>query len=170
MRTAILVIAALIGESLAGCGSEQPAAPPPVPVSASTPAPTPASATAGVPGKAPAVAEARPVGSGQDIRLPDLAARITVTEVLAAGDRYTVKVRVHVLRGTYGFGPAMVHLRHATGPDTGPIAAASVPRVAFTLHAGVTQEWEIPFGSAAGKGTQVQVVTPAGVVLAWTAR
>ncbi len=155
MRRATFMIAALIGGSLAGCGPEQAAAP----------APTVSPPAFSVP-----VSSAQPLGAGQDIRTPELAARVTVTGRFASSDRYGVTVTVQVLRGTYEFGPAMVRLHHTAGPDTAPIVTGALPRVAFTLHVGVTQGWEIPFGVAAGRDSQVQVVTPAGLVLAWTAR
>jgi hypothetical protein len=149
------MIAALIGGSLTGCGPEPSAAPVPTATRAA------ASAPAGA---------ARPVGSGQDVRTPEVAARVTVTETLASTDRYAVEVTVQVLRGTYEFGPARVRLRNPAGPDTAPIAGGASPPVAFTLHVGVTRTWRIPFGRAAGAGAQIQVVDPAGAVLAWTTR
>ncbi|MFI1995985.1 hypothetical protein [Actinoplanes sp. NPDC020271] len=155
MRGAIFLIAALIGGSLAGCGPEPVAAP---------------AHTASPPAFSAPVSTAQPLGAGQDIRAPELAARVTVTGTLSSADRYAVKVTVQVLRGTYEFGPATVRLHHADGPDTAPSGTRAVPPVAYTLHAGVTQAWEIPFGAAAGRNAQVQIVTPSGVVLAWTAR
>ncbi|WP_436520253.1 hypothetical protein [Actinoplanes sp. HUAS TT8] len=155
MRSATFMIATLIGGSLAGCGPEPAAAPVP---------------TASPPAFTAPISAARPLGDGQDIRTPDLAARVTVENTLASADRYAVKVTVEVLRGTYEFGPGMVRLHQRTGPATTPMTGASVPRVAFTLHVGVVQNWEIPFGRAAGAGSQIQIATPSGVILAWTAR
>ncbi|BCY07700.1 hypothetical protein L3i22_027880 [Actinoplanes sp. L3-i22] len=136
---------------MAGCG--------PDPSSAPTPTVTPAAASA-------PVSAAEPVGSGQDVRTPELAARVTVD--LADGDPATIRVTVRVLRGTYEFGPAQVRLRNATGPDTAPLVARSTPPVGLTLHVGVTRTWQIPFGRAAATGAQIQVTSPAGTVLAWT--
>lgn len=149
------MIATLIGGSLAGCGPEPVAAPVP---------------TASPPSFSAPVSAARPLGDGQDIRTPELAAEVTAETILASADHYAVKVTVQVLRGTYEFGPSMVRLHHTDGPDTAPITSGSIPGVAFTLHAGVIQAWEIPFGRPTSPGAQVQVVTPSGVVLAWTAR
>ncbi|GAA2871567.1 hypothetical protein Acy02nite_29910 [Actinoplanes cyaneus] len=149
------MIATLIGGSLAGCGPE--------PVAAPVPTASPPTFTA-------PISAAQPLGVGQDVRTPELAARVTVAGTLSTADRYAVRVTVQVLRGTYEFGPAMARLHHATGPDTTPAAGRAVPPVAFTLHAGVTQRWEITFDGAAGHGAQIRIAGPAGDVLAWTVR
>ncbi|MFC3987694.1 hypothetical protein [Actinoplanes siamensis] len=194
MRRAILLFAALIGGFTAGCGSEPPAAPRPAaphtpanlarPVVGSRIAPgeTAAAGSAipagrGLPSRsivaspAPRLRGPRPIGSGQDIRTRDLAARITVARSVAAADQYIVRVTVHVLRGTYEFGPALVRLRHTAGPDDTPPAAGAIPPVAFTLHVGVTQTWRIPFRPPTTGDTQIQVTESSGAVLAtWTTR
>lgn len=155
MRRATFMIAALIGGSLAGCGPEPAAAPAP---------------TAPPPAFAEPISAAQPFGAGQDIRTPDLAARVTVTKTLASADRFAVRVSVQVLRGTLQFGPSMVRLHRDRGPDATPVGRGAVPAVAFTLHVGVTQVWDLPFDRGATGDTQLQIVTPSGVVLAWTAR
>ncbi|WP_189333970.1 hypothetical protein [Actinoplanes ianthinogenes] len=99
------------------------------------------------------------------MRTPELAARVTVREV-AAGSGFAVQVSVRVLRGTWEFGPAAVRMRSADGAESTPVLERA-SRGARTLHAGVAQSWQIPFGRAAGAGAHLLLSTPAGTALAW---
>ncbi|GLW28188.1 hypothetical protein Areg01_11280 [Actinoplanes regularis] len=106
-----------------------------------------------------------------DFRTPELSARVTITESLIATDRYAVKVTVQVLGGVYEFGPALLRLHPATGPDIAPITGRANPPVAFTLHTGVTRSWQVPFAHAVTSGAQILLTDPSGTVLAaWTTR
>ncbi|GIF14685.1 hypothetical protein [Actinoplanes teichomyceticus] len=182
MRRATQLIAALLGGLTAGCGPEPPAAPPTPSPPAASPAPVTAAgeARAAAPDSVsrPPAGDARPLGSGQDIRTADLAARVRVTEEPAGPDQagdppYVVRVTVRVLRGTWEFGPALVRLRYAGGSESGPIDGASRPPGAMTLHTGASFTWRVPFehsaGVGIGAGAQILVIDARGVVLAaWT--
>ncbi|KUL22275.1 YajG family lipoprotein [Actinoplanes awajinensis] len=164
-----IVLAGLLTvTTLTGCGSH----PPSVrasPVAARPPTASPADhAGAG----SPAVLL---LGTGQDIRTPGLAARVTVTGSPATASAYAVRVSVHVLRGTWEFGPALIRLRYTAQPggspvDTAPIEGGAIPP-AMTLHPGTALSWRIPFEHAPGAGAQLLLTDPTGTTLAaWTTR
>ncbi|MEV6347848.1 hypothetical protein [Actinoplanes sp. NPDC051851] len=193
MRRGTLLIAGMLAVTAAGCGTTEPAAHPspeaaPPVVSSSPVLESNGSARVTVldgsgavpPGAGlPAVSvSAAPLGRTQDIRTPDLAAKVTVSLGWSPADEagdpaYVIDVSVRVQRGTWQFGPSLVRLRYAGGTESGPIEGGSSPAGGMTLHTGAATTWHIPYehsaGVGIGQGATIIVVDESGTVLAtWT--
>jgi hypothetical protein len=145
----------LLAGGLTGCGAQ----PRSIRAAATAPGRTTPPAAAGT---------ARPIGSEQDLRTPELAAQVTVRETMKSNAAYVVKVTVHIQHGTWEFGPTLLRLQAADGTTSVPAHRGALPAGALTLHDGVTRTWQIPFGHPAGADARLVLTTPAGTALTWT--